>query len=41
MRILVFVTMCRFIQDWNDLVKDAAGHPLVDALLPPNKAGAG
>lgn len=41
MRILVIVTICRFVQAWRGLVKNAAGHPLVEALLPLNKAGAG
>jgi hypothetical protein len=41
MRILVIVTICRFVQYWKGLVKDAAGHPLLDVLLPLNKASAG
>lgn len=41
MRILVIVTICRFIQDRRGLVKNVASYPLLEALLPLNKAGAG
>lgn len=38
---LAIVIICRFVQDWRGLVKNAASYPLVETLLPLNKAGAG